>query len=88
MSTFAEATEEACDFVRILEPDDYNGDPKLMRQLISHAVAHGKSVVLRQFAVNGTDFSAESLSEDLDILCDTVVDVQGMNIGCEQEKAC
>lgn len=79
MATFPEATEEACDFLTILEPHHYNYNPKQMRQLVSNSAARGKSVLLRNCAVKGMEFSPMSLEEDLDLPCETVVDVQGLH---------
>lgn len=79
MATCPEATEATCDFIRILDSSDYNKEPQTMRKMANDALAHGKSVLIRNYrsANEGVKFDMASLEEDLHVCPQTLIDVQG-----------
>lgn len=79
MASCPEATEENCDFIRILEPADYKNNPEIMRKLINEATARGKSVWIRNYRkfMQGVKFDTKSLEEFLNVWPKTMIDVQG-----------
>lgn len=79
MARCPEATEEACSFLRVLQPSDYDENPKIMRTMVNDAVAHGKSVLIRDYqkVTRGVQFDSTSLDEHLNVYPEALVDVQG-----------
>lgn len=79
MASCPEATEEACKFLRVLTPSDYGGSAETMRKMLNDALAHGKSVLIREYqtVTRGVQFNTRSLEERLNVWSETLIDVQG-----------
>lgn len=79
MAECPEASEKTCSFIRILEPDDYNGDEEIMRALIHKSVAHGKSVLIRGYrtVAESVKFNAKSLEKRLNVWPEMLIDTTG-----------